>query len=250
MRQSIPTFVSLIETTLRLPENVQVLLTDIFRRRRNASFNPGGFFEYPSAGDTPLIRIKAKPRMSIYLETDSVASLLVDAEISYEIGEAISETFITTPPQQLQVTISAEGEALGSAALDVGSSNNEVPVSLARLSPRADPYNLTIEAKLANSTVYSTTTNLSYLAYPDSYGSVARLDQLYGGTYAQRGKNSTWTAIYPYVRLLGPPHKTVNLLPMLAPTDHGLAKIYILRAVEPLLGCQCQHPQRFRRLGI
>lgn len=135
--------------------------------------------------------------MSIYVETDSTAAVLVDAEISYQIGEAISETSITTPPQQLQVTISTEGEVLGSAAVDVGSSGNEIPVGLAHLSPRADPYNLTIEATLANSTVYSTTTNLSYLAYPKSYGSIARLDQLYGGTYAQRGKNSSWTAIYP-----------------------------------------------------
>lgn len=153
------------------------------------------------------MRIKAKPRMSIYLETDSAAAVLVDADISYETGEAIPEAFVagTAPLQQLQqkqlqVTVSTGGESLGSAVVDVGSGDNEIPVSLARLSPRAEPYNLTVQATLANSTVYySTTTNLSYLAYPESYGSVARLDQLYGGTYAQRGRNSSWTAIYPYV---------------------------------------------------
>lgn len=136
--------------------------------------------------------------MSIYLDTDATATLLVDAEISYQVGEAVSETFLTTPAQQLQVTLDYEGLSLGSTALDVGSTNNQVAVSLDKLSPRIEPYNITVQAILANSTVYSTTTNFSYLPYPTSYGSVARLDSLYGGTYAQRGSNSSWLEIYPY----------------------------------------------------
>lgn len=170
------------------------------RHYRNASFNPGGFFEYPPVGDSPLLRLKAKSRMSIYLDTDSAAAVLVDAEVSYQLGEAISEASLTAPPQQLQVTVKSSegGVTLGSAVLDVGSTGNEIPLSLDGLSPRADPYSLTVQAVLANTTVYSTTTNLSYLPYPGSYGSVARLDQLYGGTYAQRGSNSSWAAIYPY----------------------------------------------------
>lgn len=137
--------------------------------------------------------------MSIYLDTDAAASVLVDAEVVYyQIGEPISEAFLTSPAQTLQVTISSEGLDLGSAALDVGSTDNEVAISLKDLSPRLDPYSLTIQAVLANSTVYTASTNLSYLPYPESYGSVARLDNLYGGTYAQRGKNSSWVEIYPY----------------------------------------------------
>lgn len=191
---------------------------------RNASFNPGGFFEYPPVSDSPLLRIKAKPRMSIYLDTDSAAAVLVDAEVSYQLGEAISAASITAPPQQLQVTVSNEGTTLGSAALDVGSTGNEIPLSLDSLSPRADPYNLTVQAVLANTTVYSTTTNLSYLPYPGSYGSVARLDQLYGGTYAQRGSNSSWTAIYPYARPLACFLVIETTEPcLLRVTDHGIA---------------------------
>lgn len=136
--------------------------------------------------------------MSIYLDSDEAAAILVDAEISYQLGDAISETSITTPPQQLQVVISGEGTTIGSSVLDVGSSDNVVPISLERLSPRLTPYNLTIEATLANATTYSTTTSFSYLPYPDSYGSVARLDNLWGGTHAQRGRNSSWIEIYPY----------------------------------------------------
>lgn len=136
--------------------------------------------------------------MSIYLDGDPAAAILVDAEISYQLGDAISQTSITTPPQQLQVDISTEGNTIGSSVLDVGSSGNEVPISLANLTPRTSPYNLTIKANLANSTEYSTTTNLSYLPYPEAYGSVARLDNLWGGTHAQRGKNGSWIEIYPY----------------------------------------------------
>lgn len=137
--------------------------------------------------------------MSIYLDTDATASVLVDAEVVYyQIGEPISESFLTSPAQPLEVTISSEGLNLGSATLDVGSTENEVAISLESLASRMEPYNLTIQAVLANSTIYSASTNLSFLPYPDSYGSVARLDNLYGGTYAQRGKNSSWVEIYPY----------------------------------------------------
>lgn len=137
--------------------------------------------------------------MSIYLETDATASVLVDAEVLYyQIGEPISESFLTSPAQPLEVTISSDGLSLGSATLDVGSTDNEIALSLESLSSRIDPYNLTIQAVLANSTIYSASTNLSYLPYPDSYGSVARLDNLYGGTYAQRGKNTSWVEIFPF----------------------------------------------------
>ncbi|KAJ4413507.1 hypothetical protein N0V82_008494 [Gnomoniopsis sp. IMI 355080] len=168
-------------------------------RETNSSFDPGGWFEDPAVTSTPSLRLKAKSRMSIYLDTDAAASVLVDAEVVYyQIGEPISEAFLTNPAQTLRVTISSEGLSLGSAALDVGSTDNEVPISLKDLTPRLDPYSLTIQAVLANSTVYTASTNLSYLPYPESYGSVARLDNLYGGTYAQRGKNSSWVEIYPY----------------------------------------------------
>lgn len=137
--------------------------------------------------------------MSIYLDTDTTVSVLVDAEIVYyATGEPIADAYLTSPAQALEVTVSSEGTGLGYALLDVGSSDNEVAISLAGLSARMEPYNLTIEAVLANSTVYTAFTSLSYLPYPDSYGSVARLDNLYGGTHAQRGRNSSWVEIYPY----------------------------------------------------
>lgn len=137
--------------------------------------------------------------MSIYLDNDATAAVLVDAEVVYyQLGDPIPETSLTSPAQTLQVTVSSQGQSLGSAAVDVGSSDNEVAISLKGLAPSMDPYNLTVQAVLANSTVYTAFTNLSYLPYPDSYGSVARLDNLYGGTHAQRGKNSSWVEIYPY----------------------------------------------------
>lgn len=174
----------------------------INRTRRNSSFDPGGWFEDPRASSTPRLRLKAKPRMSIYLDTDKTAEVLVDAEVSYyEVSEAISESYLTTPAQQLYVTLSSEeGVRLGSGTIDVGSADNQVAIALAGLAPRTEPYSITVEASILDnlSTVYSTTTNVSYLPYPDSYGSVARLDNLYGGTHAQRGRDSPWLDIFPY----------------------------------------------------
>lgn len=136
--------------------------------------------------------------MTIYLDTDETAALLIGAEVSYQLGQAIGESSITTPAQKLEVTVLAGNTTLGSASLDVGSVENEVPITLAGLVPSLDSYNLTVNAELANSTVYSTSTAFSYLPYPEDYGSVARLDNLYGGIYAQRGKNSSWEVIFPY----------------------------------------------------
>lgn len=164
----------------------------------NSSFDPGGWFQEPSTSSNPLLRLTAKPRMTIYLDTDQAAALLIGAEVSYQLGEAISESSITTPAQKLQVTVLAGDVTVGSASLDVGSIDNEVPIALAGLTPSLAAYNLTINAGLANSTTYSTSTSFSYLPYPDDYGSVARLDNLYGGIYAQRGKNSSWEVIFPY----------------------------------------------------
>lgn len=165
---------------------------------RNSSFDPGGWFEEPSISHTPLLRLKAKPRMSIYLETDRTAALVVDAETSYQLGEPISESSITSPPQKLQVTVSADNVVLGSAEIDVGSTDNEVVLGLASLLPRLDVYNLTVQATLTSLTIYSTTTDFSYLPYPSSYGSVVRLDNLHGGIYAQRGRNSSWDQLFAY----------------------------------------------------
>lgn len=137
--------------------------------------------------------------MSIYLDTDTTAAVLVDAVTPSQEGAGHLAT-PTTPGEELHVTVLSEGVPLGSAVLDVGSVDNEIAVDLSLLSPRLDPYSLEIQAALAslNATTYQTSTYLSYLPYPESYGSVARLDNLYGGTHAQRGKNSSWVQIYPY----------------------------------------------------
>ncbi|KUI62934.1 hypothetical protein VP1G_10057 [Cytospora mali] len=190
-------FVSQTAAQFNNPPGVDIWCGKAYRET-NSSFDPGGWFEEPSTSSTPLLRLKAKPRMSIYLDTDKTASLLVDAEISYQLGEPISESSITTPSQQLHVTVSTDNATLGSATVDVGSTDNEVSISLASLFPSLDAYNLTVQAILANLSLYSTTTSFFYLPYPDSYGSVARLDNLYGGTHAQRGRNSSWEKIFPY----------------------------------------------------
>ncbi|PSR80142.1 hypothetical protein BD289DRAFT_455485 [Coniella lustricola] len=163
-------------------------------RATNASFNPGGWFEdTPYADADSSFRLTAKPRMSIYLDTDKTAAVLVDA-----VAPSTANT--SSNADDLLVTISLGDITLGSASVAMGSSSNEVPVALASLSPQMDPYTLDITATSlsTNATLYATTANFSYLPYPDSYGSVARLDNLYGGTQAQRGKNSSWVDIYPY----------------------------------------------------
>ncbi|RMD43855.1 hypothetical protein DV735_g1359, partial [Chaetothyriales sp. CBS 134920] len=169
---------------------------------RNSSFNPGGWFDYPSYSANPLLHLKAKPRMSIYLDTEEQGSLVIDAAISYEVGSPITPSCATGVSQgqelPLKVDIFSDGLLLDTAVISVGSTDNEIPLRLDGLSASLEPYNITVKAELSDGTTYTTSTNVYRLPYPDNYGTVSRVDNLYGGLWYQRGKESSWQSIFPY----------------------------------------------------
>ncbi|GKT54552.1 glycoside hydrolase subgroup catalytic core [Colletotrichum tofieldiae] len=168
----------------------------------NSSFDPGGWFPEPVISDVPLLRLKVRPRLSIYLETDPTTNLLIDAVISNQVGSPLPIGFgqnssISTP-KPLNIEIFVEGNVLATQNIALGSRDNEVSLAVGSLAPRMEPYNITIRTMLDSTHVYEDWTEFSYLPYPDDYGSVARIDNLHGGLLAQRGKDAPWDLIFAY----------------------------------------------------
>ncbi|GKT83911.1 glycoside hydrolase subgroup catalytic core [Colletotrichum tofieldiae] len=171
-------------------------------RPTNSSFDPGGWFPEPVISDVPLLRLKVRPRLSIYLETDPTTNLLIDAVISNQVGSPLPIGFgqnssISTP-KPLNIEIFVEGNVLATQNIALGSRDNEVSLAVGSLAPRMEPYNITIRTMLDSTHVYEDWTEFSYLPYPDDYGSVARIDNLHGGLLAQRGKDAPWDLIFAY----------------------------------------------------
>ncbi|KAK0381323.1 hypothetical protein CLIM01_01292 [Colletotrichum limetticola] len=170
--------------------------------RRNSSFDPGGWFPEPAISSVPLLRLKVRPRLSIYLETDSSANLLIDAAVSNQVGSPLpvgyGSNYTNSTSKPLTVEILLGEDVLATEEVALGSRDNEVALPLDSLTPRMETYNITIRTKLDSLHVYEGWTEFPYLPYPEDYGSVSRIDNLYGGLLAQRGKDADWDLIFAY----------------------------------------------------
>ncbi|KAF4781637.1 hypothetical protein HER10_EVM0001418 [Colletotrichum scovillei] len=183
------------------PEGVDIWCGKAYRAT-NSSFDPGGWFPEPAISSVPLLRLKVRPRLSIYLETDATASLLIDAAVSNQVGSPLpvgyGSNYTNSTSKPLTVEILLGEDVLATEEVALGSRDNEVDLPLDSLTPRMEAYNITIRTKLDSSHVYEGWTEFPYLPYPEDYGSVSRIDNLYGGLLAQRGKDADWDLIFAY----------------------------------------------------
>ncbi|KAF9873750.1 hypothetical protein CkaCkLH20_08860 [Colletotrichum karsti] len=183
------------------PEGVDIWCGKAYRAT-NSSFDPGGWFPEPAISQVPLLRLKVRPRLSIYLDTDTTANLLIDAAVSNQVGSPLpaeyGQNISTSAAKTLKVEILSGDDVISTEEIVVGSRDNEVPFSLGTFTPRMEAYNITVRTTLDSSHVYEDWTDVSYLPYPEDYGSVARIDNLHGGLLAQRGKDSSWDLIFAY----------------------------------------------------
>ncbi|KAK1479743.1 hypothetical protein CTAM01_14559 [Colletotrichum tamarilloi] len=183
------------------PQGVDIWCGKAYRAT-NSSFDPGGWFPEPAISSVPLLRLKVRPRLSIYLETDSSANLLIDAAVSNQVGSPLplgyGSNYTNSTSKPLTVEILLGEDVLATEEVALGSRDNEVALPLDSLTPRMETYNITIRTKLDSLHVYEGWTEFPYLPYPEDYGSVSRIDNLYGGLLAQRGKDADWDLIFAY----------------------------------------------------
>ncbi|KAH8881040.1 hypothetical protein GQ53DRAFT_702946 [Thozetella sp. PMI_491] len=192
-------FPALSQAQFNNPAGVDIWCGKAYRAS-NSSFDPGGWFGEPPISTVPLLDLRVRPRMSIYLETETTGSLLIDASISYQVGQPLqSSQFARSMPSSaaLRVEIFANGILLNTTRITVGSTNNEVPIDLKTISPDLGASNVNIRATLGCNTTYVASTDFFLLPSPDYRGSVSRIDNLYGGLWIQRG-DTPWRHIFPY----------------------------------------------------
>lgn len=138
--------------------------------------------------------------MSIYLETDKEASLLIDASISDQVGQPLPANY-TAPhasaPAALNVDIMHEGVVIGNKLVEIGATDVEVPIDLNQFTSGLGGLNITVRTRAGRDDLYETSTELFKLPVPTDYGSVSRLDNLYGGLWVQRD-GEDWHHIFPY----------------------------------------------------
>ncbi|PYH97257.1 hypothetical protein BO71DRAFT_438914 [Aspergillus ellipticus CBS 707.79] len=178
-------------------------------RSSNTSFNPGGWFEQPSYSSTPLLDLKVRPRMSIYLESDTTGSLLVDTAVSHLTGDPLpilpSTAADSKQPIHLTIDIlTSNGTSVASITnntLTLDTTNNDIPLPFdsLHLTPQRTPYTITTTVSLPNTTTtFTTSTDLYYLPQRTDGGSATRIDHLHGGLSYLRGEDTTWTPIFPF----------------------------------------------------
>jgi hypothetical protein len=172
---------------------------------RNASFNPGGWFEEPTKSETPLIDFKIRPRMNLYLEDDTTSSFIVDAPISWYRGHALPDNNISALSSHssvisLEIKAGNKSLCLNKTSIYLGSMDNEIPFDLSALAVANEPYNITMTGTLKGhrNETFTATTQLTKLPLRTDNGTVTRLDNLYGGLSVRNGQSKDWTSLFPY----------------------------------------------------
>lgn len=174
----------------------------------NASFDPGGRLEAPKRSEKPLLNLQVYPRMNIYLEDETSASLIVDASLSYTTGKAYCSDsyngFIASDDAKFRFSVvraDTGASLLEGAEIAVNSSSNELPISLSSLPARMEAYELIIKTTTSHcSQIISVKTQIYKLPKRTDGGSITKLDNLYGGLLIQETllNASTWKPIFPY----------------------------------------------------
>jgi hypothetical protein len=148
--------------------------------------------------------------MNLYLASENYASFIVDAPISYMHGGAFvnasfnKATNITSAFTKLFIDVSVVESGLDLVSglnVTVNTTSNEFGFSLSKLTPRLEPYQIVITGASGDGAqFYTSTTELFYIPERTDGGSVAKVDNLYGGLLVRDYlTNSTeWTALFPY----------------------------------------------------
>lgn len=176
----------------------------------NASFNPGGWLYAPGPSSSPLVDLQFYPRMNLYLAGESSASLIIDAPLSYEVGQPfcspegyISDASGGSSYSHFDIIKSSTGEILVTdASVPVNSTGNEFKFSLSSFDASFDPYDILIKTTSSpcDFNIHAVT-QLTVLPPRNDTGSVVKVDYLYGGlytSYASSNSSTSWTLIFPY----------------------------------------------------
>lgn len=199
------------------------------------AIDPGGATLAPSKSTVPLLDLQFRPRMSLYLATDTTGSFLIDTAISHIHGEPIKSgngqpvsngtllqpstgtnaqnTARSAPKLEndrltLSATITRSDtgqKLLFNVQIPFDKTNNELQFPLTTFAPSKRPYKVSLTVVTPYGQAFEASTMLRHLPNPDSSNSVTKIDYLYGGLLARAAKTSTWESVFPYSFYVGGP---------------------------------------------
>ncbi|KAF2811822.1 uncharacterized protein BDZ99DRAFT_475330 [Mytilinidion resinicola] len=179
-------------------------------RVRDSSFDPGGSLVEPEAiSKTPLLDLRAYPRMDRYLESDVDASFIVDTPFSYVFGKPFSNsTFvpgtndvIPLTTLKIQIISSNTGDVLVPwTDVGVNTTSNEIQFPLHLLPASHVPYPISVICASADGLqTFQTTTLVRVLPPRNDTGSVVRMDQKHGGLMIRSTRTlNLWKGLFPF----------------------------------------------------
>ncbi|CAD0110957.1 unnamed protein product [Aureobasidium uvarum] len=194
---ALATVLSLVEGQFNSPPGVDIWCGKAYRD------TPGGWFEEPPKSDIPLVNFKIRPRMNLYLEDDTTSSFVVDAPVSWYVGQALPNSNTSMFPNHgseitLEIKAGNTSLCLNKTSIRLGSSDNEIPFDLSSLTAASN--NITILGSLEGhkNETFTATTQVAKLPLRSDNGTVTRLDNLYGGLSVRKGQSKEWTSLFPY----------------------------------------------------
>lgn len=187
------------------------------RLPRDPAFDPGGWLSPPPTSDVPLLNFNIYSRMNVYLEDEHSASIIVDAEVTNDVGvplpyceklDYLDFADLEHAEDNIYLILEIRTTELGSdgvhplmhvrSYIPLNSTNVEIYVPVSKLPPRFEPYE--IEASIAYADCYQdlvARTNLYRLPLPKHGGSVTRLEYLCGGLQTRR-EDGKWKEVFPF----------------------------------------------------
>lgn len=176
---------------------------------QNQSFNPGGWLDAPAVSSHPRLDLRIRPRMNLYLSNEKYGSVVVDAAISYQVGKPLRNLTTgahgggATPPFShlfIDVMVDETGlDLVNNVNVTMNTTGNEFVFSFDKLRPRLEPYQLTLTAGSRDGAqFFKASTEIYYVPQRNGTGSVARLDNMYGGLWIQTSQNKSWSPVFPY----------------------------------------------------
>lgn len=154
-------------------------------------------FSYPPKSSLPLVNFQCSPVLRPYISNeDSVGGILLDAEISYDVGQPFDGC--AGSHLILRVSVESSGKVLATGEVLLGTKSNVLEFPLKLLGKATTtPKDVSCTARLSSAT-YTSSTQVHYLPPNPSGGTVTKTDLRTGALLVKAKGRDAYEPILPF----------------------------------------------------